>query len=213
MPLRVFCLVILLLGIPGMLVHSQLIPTGRIRPGMFSFYTNQSNLLILLYQLLLLIGTFFPRSGFFRFLAGSGMALSMTLCIYVTHLIYHFVLVPESKRSGKGFEDGKIGFGNLCVHYLIPWLTVLEWIFCADKTRLSFIDALLWLLIPLAYFIYAMLRARTGRPIGHTRLLYPYPFLNLPELGPKRFWLGVAGLMVLFFVLGCLMVLLGQLLV
>ena len=57
-----------------------------------------------------------------------------------------------------------------------------------------------------------MLRARTGKPIGHTRLLYPYPFMDLEKLGPKRFCLSVAAVLAAFFALGCIFVGLGRLL-
>lgn len=210
--LRVFCAVILLLGSVGMLFHSQLIPTGRIRAGMFAFYTNQSNLVVLLYQLLLLIATFFPGSPYFRIITLPELFFSVMLCIFVTHLIYHFVLAPQAMRSGKGFEDGKIGFGNLCVHYLVPWLTVLEWCVCADKAQFYMRCVCWWLLVPTAYLTYVLLRARTGRPIGHTRLLYPYPFMDLPKLGAKKFWRNIAGLILFFFSLGSLMLGVGKLL-
>ena len=60
--------------------------------------------------------------------------------------------------------------------------------------------------LPLAYFAFAMLRARTGVPIGHSDKLYPYPFLDYPRLGAKRFWLYVIGILAFFFALGCLFV-------
>mgnify|MGYP002446176900 CR=1 FL=1 len=62
----------------------------------------------------------------------------------------------------------------------------------------------------LAYFAFAMLRARTGVPIGHSDKLYPYPFLDYPRLGAKRFWLYVTGILAFFFALGCLFVGIGS---
>ena len=57
-----------------------------------------------------------------------------------------------------------------------------------------------------------MLRARTGRPIGHTKLLYPYTFMDPEKLGPKRFCLSVTAVLAAFFALGCVFVGLGRLL-
>jgi len=209
--LRVFSAMILLLGTVGMLFHSQLIPTGRIRAGMFAFYTNQSNVAVLLYELLL-IATFFPGTLYARIVTVPELFFSVMLCIFVTHLIYHFILSPHAKRSGKGFEDGRIGFGNLCVHYLVPWLTILEWCLFADKTRLTVFSVFWWLLVPTAYLTYVLLRARTGRPIGHTHLMYPYPFMDLQKLGAKKFWRNIAGLVLFFLALGFLMLGVGKLL-
>lgn len=62
----------------------------------FVYYTHLSNLLILLYELALGTSGHDPHCGAFRWLSSPGVALSMTLCIYVTHLIYAFVLLPTA---------------------------------------------------------------------------------------------------------------------
>ena len=49
MGLRLSAAGIFLLGAVGLLLHSTLLETGHIRPGMFCFYTNLSNLLVLVY--------------------------------------------------------------------------------------------------------------------------------------------------------------------
>lgn len=173
MGLRLSAAGIFLLGALGLLLHSTLPQTGHIRAGMFCFYTNLSNLAVLLYELALAI---VPAGGVRRLLTGSTVALAMTLCIYVTHLVYHFVLVPDARRQGKKFADFGGSFGNLCVHYGTPWLVVLQWVLWGDKSGLTVLSAVWWLVLPLAYFAYAMLRARTGKPSAtpgcciHTRL-------------------------------------------
>ena len=53
MGLRLSAAGIFLLGAAGLLLHSTLLETGHIRPGMFCFYTNLSNLLVLVYELAL----------------------------------------------------------------------------------------------------------------------------------------------------------------
>lgn len=53
MALRLSAAGICLLGLLGLAMHATLLQTGRIRAGMFWFYTNLSNLLVLLYELLL----------------------------------------------------------------------------------------------------------------------------------------------------------------
>ena len=191
MGLRLSAAGIFLLGAVGLLLHSTLLETGHIRPGMFCFYTNLSNLLVLVYELALAA---VPEGAVRRLLTGSGVALAMTLCIYVTHLIYHFVLVPDARR----------------VHYGTPWLVVGQWLLWGNKAGLTAASAARWLVLPLAYFVYAMLRARTGRPIGHTKLLYPYTFMDPEKLGVKRFCLSVTAVLAGFFLLGCLFVALGR---
>ena len=150
MGLRLSAAGIFLLGAAGLLLHSTLLETGHIRPGMFCFYTNLSNLLVLVYELALAAA---PEGAVRRLLTGSGVALSMTLCIYVTHLIYHFVLVPDARRRGKKFADFGGSFGNLCVHYGTPWLVVGQWLLWGNKAGLTAASAARWLVLPLAYFV------------------------------------------------------------
>lgn len=109
MGLRLSAAGIFLLGAVGLLLHSTLLETGHIRPGMFCFYTNLSNLLVLVYELALAA---VPEGAVRRLLTGSGVALSMTLCIYVTHLIYHFVLVPDARRRGRNSPTSAAASGT-----------------------------------------------------------------------------------------------------
>ena len=210
MGLRLSAAGIFLLGAVGLLLHSTLLETGHIRPGMFCFYTNLSNLLVLVYELALAA---VPEGAVRRLLTGSGVALAMTLCIYVTHLIYAFVLLPTAhRRDDESWLKGRFSFGNVCVHFITPGLTVLQWLLWQDKAGLTVGHAVWWLVLPLAYFAFAMLRAGTGKPIGRTGQLYPYPFLDYPRLGAGRFWLYATAILTFFFGVGCLFVGIGHLL-
>lgn len=200
-------LAVALSGTMGLVLQSGLPRTGRIRPGMFCFYTAQSNLLVVVYEFALFTAWLFRSGAVLRLLAAPGAALAVTVCIWVTHLVFHFALVPYIRRTGKSFVDSSQDrIGNVLVHYVTPLLTLLQWVLWADKTGLGVRHALWWLVIPLFYLIYVLLRARTGRPIGSTELMYPYFFLYLPTLGVKRFCLNVALLMVVFFALALILV-------
>ena len=122
MVLRLSAWGIFLLGAVGLLIHSTLLQTGHIRAGMFCFYTNLSNLLVLVYELALAIAAGLPHSAALRLLTDDTLSFSMALCTLVTHLVYQFILVPDAKRNGKRFADFGASFGNLCVHYLTPLL-------------------------------------------------------------------------------------------
>ena len=171
---------------------------------MFVFYTNQSNAVIAVYHLLLLISGFFEGSGLCRFLKAPTMQFSMTVMIWVTHIVYHFVLVPLHKKSKKKYEDNRHGLGNACVHYIAPLLTLLEWVLCADK-NITFLSCVIWLIIPALYFIFAILRGRTGVPIGNTSSAYPYAFMDLDALGAKKFARNIIAGFCFFFILALLL--------
>ncbi len=205
-------LVIAAVGIIGLVIHSSMFRDGHIRPGFFCFYTNQSNLLVVVYELALFLTAALGAEKAHRTVANGTVALAVAACIWVTHLIYHFVLLRDFRRKGGTLADtAEETVGNALVHYVTPLLVLLQWLLWADKESLTVWSAVAWLVIPLAYFIFAMLRARTGRPIGNTHYVYPYPFLNLPELGPKKFWRGIGVLLLFYLALGLVLVGIGKL--
>jgi hypothetical protein len=74
----------------------------------------------------------------------------------------------------------------------MPIVVVLDWLISPPHNRLTIRKALVWLIYPLAYCAYSLIRG----PIVDW---YPYPFLNPDEVGG---YLGVAayavGIAVLF---------------
>lgn len=209
--LRFSALGIVLVTAAGLYKKAWLPEKKCLRAGFFVYYTHLSNLLVLAYELALGASGHDPQCGAYRWLSSPGVALCMTLCVYVTHLIYAFVLLPTAhRRKDPDWLKGRFSFGNICVHFITPGLVVLQWLLWQDKSGLTVADALWWLVLPLAYFAFVMLRARGGKPIGRSGKLYPYPFLDYPRLGAGRFWLYVGGILAFFFALGCLFVGIGN---
>jgi hypothetical protein len=62
------------------------------------------------------------------------------------------------------------------LHEVVPLMVPLFWLFLAPKGRLKWRDALWWAAYPLAYLIYALIR-------GVADGKYPYPFLDVAEIG------------------------------
>lgn len=199
---RIFALVIVLASAAGLIMTSRILEgPGKLRRQMFRYYTSLSNAAVLLTHALLLV------PGPLGEAMGTPRARYMTvLCILVTFLIYFFVLT----RFGRLGENTLKALGvkrtsNFFVHYLVPGLTVLEWLIAADKRGLTITDALLWLLIPLCYLLFCLQRAAAGAEIGATGRLWPYPFMDLKTLGFRK-WMGNMLLILAgFFLLGLLL--------
>jgi hypothetical protein len=62
------------------------------------------------------------------------------------------------------------------LHTLIPIGFVLFWLFAVSKSKLEWRLILSWLLYPAAYLVYTLVR-------GYFTDYYPYPFINVAELG------------------------------
>lgn len=137
------------------------IELGRNIPNFFSFFTIQSNILVVL--LLLLIGFCNLKgvTGNIAFLRGAA-----TLYIAMTGVIY-FLLLSGNEEALQTTTP----WVNIVLHYLMPILLVADWVFLPAKHPVSFRRALLWLIYPIAYLIYSFIR-------GGITGWYPYPFLN-----------------------------------
>lgn len=168
----------------GLGLHSGLF-RGRFRgPGMFCYYTNLSNLVLGLYSLLSL---FWPQ------LHQPLLWFSMTMGIFLTFLIYHFVLLPGFQRRSPGSWKA---LDNLLVHYVTPWAAALNWLFFAEKGSLNGWNCLAWLLLPAAYLLFAFLRAPLG-PIEGGEKRYPYHFMDPDRIGWKKVLRNLAALTLL----------------
>lgn len=65
---------------------------------------------------------------------------------------------------------------NTVVHYIMPVVVVADWLYQPPKSRLSPRQLPYWLIYPLLYLVYTLIRG----PIAQ---FYPYPFLNPDKVG------------------------------
>jgi hypothetical protein len=92
------------------------------------------------------------------------------LGITITGLVYVVVLRPL------GHPTGIAAWVNAGLHYVAPPLAVLGWLLFGPRPRISVRVIALSLIWPVAWVVYTLVRgAITG--------WFPYPFLNVDELG------------------------------
>jgi len=192
-----FAVLIALLSALGLVTASRILegPDKR-RRQFFVYYTNLSNAAMLIGHVLLLIPG--PLRAMLRTSTGRYITL---LCILVTFVIYFFVLTRFGRHPGLN-ALGVRRFSNVIVHYLVPGLTAAEWLAAADKSGLGLKDALAWLLVPLAYLAFLLLRARSGVVIRNTGSLWPYGFMDREALGRKKWLRNIALTLAGFFAMG-----------
>jgi hypothetical protein len=128
----------------------------------FSFFTVESNILAVIAfiggALIIQSGKRSERFDFFRG--------AVTLYMVITGIVFSILL------SGlEGVQLTAVPWDNTVLHYLIPVAIVIDWIMDPPAKRVPFKRALWWLVFPLAYFAYSLIR---GPIVGW----YPYPFLN-----------------------------------
>ncbi len=104
-------------------------------------------------------------------------------------LIYHSLL------SQLWSPEGLVWLADQGVHTLVPILSLMWWLKYSQVTEFVWRHIVVWIFWPLIYCSYALIRAQ----LSH---FYPYPFLNLDDLGVVQLTINVIGLCVSFLILG-----------
>ena len=201
-PETIFAAVITAASAAGLILTSHVLEGwDRVRWQMFRFYTSLSNAAVFLTHALLLIPG--PAREVLRSPRGRYVT---TLCILVTFMVYFFVLTRFGRIDDKTLKAlGVRRLSNFIVHYLVPGLTVLEWLTAADKRGLGLTDTLVWLLVPLCYLLLCVWRAAAGAVIGATGRRWPYGFMDLDDLGAVKWARNLLFTLAGFFALGLLL--------
>lgn len=124
----------------------------------------------------------------------------VTLWIVITGVVYHLLLAATDTQ-----DTAVSWYANIGLHSVVPGLVALWWLAAGPREGLGIHAALLWLLWPLLYVCYALLR-------GQIDGTYPYFFTDPTRIG----WQGV-GMWTLilagaFFAAGLLQIALARLL-
>lgn len=164
------------------------IPNGELAPYMLIFYTIQSNALCFIFFSILIIKSIIDLKS--KGIKGTTVFYShfkgaVTLSIAVTFIIYHFVLVPQFLLASSHYN--LFCWQNVLVHYFVPIAAIFDWLIFDEKLSFRWFDPILWLLIPIAYFVFILLRAKLGGAIAIVHSQYPYFFIDVDMLG----WISV----------------------
>ena len=218
-------LILLLLAAAGLFLQSG-IPVGKPRRHLFAYYTNLSNLAVLIYELIFYFTGLAGYSGLYAFVRAPVPRYIMALAILVTNIIYHFFIgvslqfaKGESDRKTKKnwlrmltvdptlcggkekYEDARTFIGNLLVHYVVPLLSFARWIAFAPK-EIPFYATLIWVSIPILYFIFCYVRAQLGTPITESGNRYPYDLLSPDKLPLWKYFRNMVLLTAFYYLLG-----------
>lgn len=171
----------------GLTMHKDFY-AGKRRKDFFCFYTNLSNLLVLIY-FALIAPRLYARKSLHPLIPHAEFSVMMS--IMLTFCVFHAMIFPAvsaAARRAKRTDAFYIAIvNNVIVHYLVPWLVFLYWLLCSpSKQALRAWDALLWTLIPALYLMFTFICAGRRGIIEETGSPYPYPFLDIDVLGVQR---------------------------
>jgi hypothetical protein len=115
----------------------------------FSYFTVESNLLAI--AVLIIGGLVNPQGRSWAYLRGAA-----TLFMIITGIVYAALLANAEVGLKTAWIDDTL-------HRYIPLVMLADWIVFAPWPRTSFRSALGWLIAPLAYVAYSLLRG----PVAH----------------------------------------------
>jgi hypothetical protein len=135
----------------------------------FSYFTLLTNILVALYCSYVLLK---PDSRLGKFFSRSGVVTAITLYITVVGIVYNTIL--RNLWNPEGLEM----IADELLHLVIPIMFLLYWLLFTAKGKLKW-NTFSWLLYPLFYFIWILI-------FGALSGFYPYPFINVTELGYNK---------------------------
>jgi hypothetical protein len=129
------------------------------------------------------------RRWFLQPWVSSGIAVSITVVSLAYNLLLRHLWHPQ----------GWQWLADELLHDVMPLLFILYWWRCVPKGRLRVGHIGLWVIYPLAYFAYSLLR-------GHVLAVYPYPFIDVEKLGYPQVFINAGGLLLGFVLIALLLI-------
>jgi hypothetical protein len=146
----------------------------------FAYFTIQSNLIGVAAFLWLLADRGRDRSPGLERLRGAAVVY-----LTVTFFVVIFLLSGEDVQLDLAWVD-------VVLHKIFPIVVALDWLLDPPRIRLTYRDALLWLVYPIAWVVLTLIR-------GAADGWYPYPFLD-----PVNGGYGMVAIVVIAITLGFL---------
>lgn len=158
----------------------------------FSFFTILTNSLVAIFFSYRLITDSKKKKQ-----KANGRLSALTVYILVVGIVYQLVLRPiwDPKGLQKVVDE--------LLHTVIPLLVLLFWYLYEQKHKLTWRLIPSWLIYPCVYLLFILIRGYSGH-------FYPYPFVNVSELGIQKVLTNSFLLFLFFGFLSLVLIVLGQ---
>jgi hypothetical protein len=161
----------------------------------FSYFTILTNTLVAIYLTIQSVDSW--RKNPDLIWNRPGVLTAITVYISVVGLVYQIALRHLYNPTGLS----KVG--DELFHSIIPVLMVLYWYFYEKKKEVALKTLPLWLIYPFLYLAYTLVH-------GSLTGFYPYPFVNVAELGMPTVLRNSMVLVVVFSLTSMLFIRLGK---
>ena len=197
---KLFTLLLLLLGWFAVITQLKLMVDNRVTAlpetliRFFSFFTILTNIIVATYYSL----EFFKvERRWFNSRNKAEILTAVTVYITVVGLVYQILLRHIWNPTGMQRLVDEL------LHSIIPLLVIIYWIIYENKTVLKWKMIPRWLIYPMVYLVYIILR-------GHLSGFYPYPFVDVATHGLQQVLINSFFMTLLFLVLSLVLVFVGK---
>lgn len=153
---------------------------------LLSYFTIQNNILIALSLSVILL---WPASVWAKFFLKFETLAAMSLYITIVGLVYQLILRQQ------GTKYGLFKLADEIFHSVSPVLFILFWLFFIPKGNLQWSKAFTWLIYPLIYLIYVLIR-------GAVSGFYPYNFIDANLISYQQMAINAMLLLFAFLAVG-----------
>ncbi|WP_034045492.1 Pr6Pr family membrane protein [Wocania ichthyoenteri] len=169
-------------GIPEMIIR------------FFSFFTILTNILVALY---FTASTFNLKIVPFKWFFSKGTLTAITAFILIVGLVYQIALRGVWQPTGLQYIVDEL------LHTIIPLYVFIYWCFNVSKNDLQIKPIFRWLLYPVLFIIFILVR-------GYFSGFYPYPFLDVPEIGYDKTLLNIVIIFITTLTMLTILLLVGK---
>ncbi|WP_341224347.1 Pr6Pr family membrane protein [uncultured Arcticibacterium sp.] len=174
-----------------LMIENRVTSTTEATIRFFSFFTILTNTLVAIYFTYLALG----KNS--KLLSKPGSLTAITVYILVVGLVYQFVLRAIWEPTGLQKIVDEL------LHSVVPVTTLIFWYLYEEKSKIELKNIINWLVYPLVYLVFVLLR-------GSISDFYPYPFVNVLEIGMPQVLTNSVILLLVFIVLSAAFVLIGK---
>lgn len=182
----------------AVILQYWLVITGDIGPdpinrtiNFFSYFTILTNIVaaVAMTASVLAPGSFFDRPS---------VRTAIATYIIVVGVVYHLIL--RDLWNPQGWQ----WIADVSLHYVTPVLFALDWLLFVPKRGVAWTTALDALVYPLVYMGWTLWH-------GSWSGFYPYPFVDVSQIGLEKALINAGGMTVAFLVLCLVLIAIGRL--
>lgn len=174
-----------------LIIENRVAPVPETIIRFFSFFTILTNILVAVYFTMNALG----RNQFDK----AGKLTAITIYITIVGLVYQVLLRHIWQPTGLQMVVDEL------LHSVNPLLVLIYWYLFEMKTSIKYKQIFGWMVFPIVYLVYILIR-------GNFSGFYPYPFINVSEIGISKALVNGLILLLFFYAVSAFFIFLGRIL-